>query len=197
MKDFADWQSWTQHPIHGLVYGQGLKTLTPFPGTYGTVFVWQKGTGNFVKTNKTNDLQMKLNKIHESHWDSLCVIYLYHYPNFIEDEAKTTSKMKAESHSLPVFLMYHQNLLNAWSWKMSFHQSFLICHRRERNQHHRSYILSRSQRGAGWRATSRLSTPTTRICTLFTGSWTGNVSTDCILRTYGPITTRFQSGSLE
>ncbi|CAK9030292.1 unnamed protein product [Durusdinium trenchii] len=78
-------------PSKGVFYN-----VDSYTGTYGTVFVWQKGTGNFVKMNKTNDLQMKLNKIHESHWDSLCVIYLYHYPNFIEDEAKTTSKMKVE-----------------------------------------------------------------------------------------------------
>ena len=82
---FKTWESWTQHPVHGVLYGQALKHFHPPAGTRGTVLIWLKGTSDFIKTSKMNDSPMKLKENYGAHWESLCFMYLIYYPVALEE----------------------------------------------------------------------------------------------------------------
>ena len=98
---FTQWEVWTQHPVHAVLFGQSLKALHPMTGTRGTLLIWLKGTSDYVKIHKNNDTVMKVRDAYAHHWEELCLLYLFHYVMYDEAVIQSSSTPMTVTPSLP------------------------------------------------------------------------------------------------
>ena len=97
--NFSKWSSWTNHPIHAVLYGQAVHTAKPPGGTRGTFVAWLKGTSDYIKMYKQDDEPFKLKRSYRDHWESVCFMYLFYYPQVLGepvDPPRSNTPMRTE-----------------------------------------------------------------------------------------------------
>ncbi|CAJ1334047.1 unnamed protein product, partial [Effrenium voratum] len=68
-----------EHPVRAVLYGQAMKMVHVPQNTMGTVLTWSKGTSDYSRAAKNDDLTLRMKEEHQDRWENLCVIYFLHF----------------------------------------------------------------------------------------------------------------------
>ena len=82
-----------------MLYGQAVHTAKPPDGTCGTFVAWLKGTSDYIKMYKQDDEPFKLKRSYRDHWESVCFMYLFYYPQVPDepvDAPRSNTPMRTE-----------------------------------------------------------------------------------------------------